>query len=185
MRNSDGDTANVAGKEGDIDGGHRDQRVQQPRTKCCDNRQRQQDIGKAHEHIDAAHDDIVHAPAIKPGDHADGRPDGGRRHRRRKAHRQRQPRAPHQAAGEIATKMVGAQQGPFAKGFLEPLCRVGHIRVGQRQNGCQHRQQHHHRHHDEPRQREAVAGQKTQEAHALILGSRRLWATSTAMLKST
>ena len=59
VHDAHGHPADVAGEEGDVDGGHRDQCVHQAGAECRDNGQRQQDVGKGHQHVDAAHDDVV------------------------------------------------------------------------------------------------------------------------------
>ncbi len=178
--------ANVAGEERHVDRGHGDQCVHQAGAQGCDDRQRQQDIGKGHQHIDNAHDHVVDAPAEIARNDADGRADGGGDHRGGDTDRKRQSGAVQQAAEQIASQMVGAQQMPFAERFLEPVGGGRGIRVLQwqkrrDQHKDQDRRQHHRAHRREP-----VAEEELEKStHVLILGSSRLCATSTAMLNIT
>jgi hypothetical protein len=68
---------------------------------------------------------------------------------------------------------------PSENGGWNRLGVFGHIGVGQRQERRDERREAPRGHHDQPAEREPVARQKLQErAHVLILGSRRLCATS-------
>ena len=89
MRNAHGYAADVACKKGDVDDSDSDQRVEQPRPQHRDDRQRQKDVGKGHQHVDAAHRYIVRGPAEKASHHPDRRADQPRDQRCGKSHRQR------------------------------------------------------------------------------------------------
>ena len=186
VRDANRDAPDVAGKERDVDGRHRDQRVEKPRPQRGNDRECQQDVGKGHQHIDAAHDQVVGPPAIKPRNDPDGRADGRRDDGRRETDGQRQPRPPKQPRQEVPAKVIRPQKRAFGKGQLEAVGGVGHVGIGQRQKRCDQRQQDHQRQDDPARQRQTVAREELKEpGHVLILGSRRLCATSTAMLKMT
>ena len=107
-REANGDAANIPGKEGHVDGGHGDERIHQTGPKGRDNGQRQQNIRKGHQHIDAAHDDVVCASAEVPRDDPDCRTDGGGDQSGCDAHGQRQARAVQEAAEKVTAKVVGA-----------------------------------------------------------------------------
>ena len=178
--------ANVAGKEGDVDGGDGNHGVEQARAKHGDDGERQQDIGEAHQGIDTAHDQVVGQAAEVTGDDAHACPDHRRDHGGGKADEQRQARAPEQAAEQVAAQVVGAQQRAFGEGPLEAARGVDHVRVGQRQQRRDQRDQHQRGQDDHAEQRQSVAGNELdQRDHVLILESSRVWSTSTAMLNST
>ena len=185
VRDADGYPPDIAREEGDVDGGHRDQRVHQAGTEGRDDGECEQDVGKGHEHVDAAHDDVVGAPAVIARDDAYGGPDGGGDEGGGETHGKRQAGAPHQAGEQIAAKVVGAEDRPLGKGRKEAVPGVGDVGRFQRQEGRQDRQENDYSHDDQAAERQPVAGEKRQEAHVLILGSRRLWATSTTMLNRT
>jgi hypothetical protein len=183
---ADSDAPYVPREERDVDDGHRDQRVHEAGAEHGDDGQRQQDVGKGHQHVDAAHDDVVGPPAVIARHDADGGPERGGDDRGGEAHGEAEPGAPEKPAQEIAAEVVCAQRRAVGKRRQEAVGRVGDIRIGQRQDGRDERQDHDDPHHDQPAEREAVPRQKLQErAHVLILGSSRLCATSTMMLKIT
>ncbi len=186
LGDGDGHAPDVAREERHVDGRNRDQRVQQARAERRHDGERQQDVGKGHQHVDAAHDDVVGAAADIARDHTDRRPDDAGQHRRREADRERKAGAPQKTAEQVAAEVVGAKQVSRGERARETVAGVDHVRVGQRQHGDQEDQRDDRAQHDRAEPRESVPEQQRQEQpHVRILGSRRLCATSTQMLKST
>ena len=60
------DTPYIPGEEGYVDRSNRNEGVHQTWPEGGYNGQRKQNVWKGHEHIDAAHDDIVDAPTKIP-----------------------------------------------------------------------------------------------------------------------
>ena len=76
-RNAERDAADVAGEERDVDDGDGVERVEQARAEHRHDGQRQKDVGKRHQHVDAAHQQRVGAAAGIAGDEADQRAEEG------------------------------------------------------------------------------------------------------------
>ena len=155
----------------DVDGSNGDERVEQPRPQHRNNSQREQDVGKAHQGIDAAHDDIVGKAAEVSGDDAHGCADHCGDHGGGEANQQRQPRPPQQPAEQVTPEVIRAEQGTFGKRQPEAAGRIDHVRVGQRQQGGDQRQHDQRHKHHQPDQCQPVArDQPDQPDHVLILG---------------
>ena len=82
--------------------------------------------------------------------------------------------------------MVGAQEMAFCKGPHESVGGRGHVRIVQGQKRNVQDQNQDRRDDNRTQGGQPVAEQQREKgAHVLILGSSKLWATSTAMLNST
>lgn len=186
VNDGDGDAPDVAREKRDVDGGNGDERVEQPRPQHRNNSQREQDVGKAHQGIDATHDDIVGPAAEISGDDAHGCADHCGDHGGGEANQQRQPRPPQQPAEQVTPEVIRAEQGTFGERQPEAAGRIDHVRVGQRQQGGDQRQHdQRHKHHQSDQCQPVARDQPDQPDHVLILESSRVCSTSTMMLNST
>ena len=201
-RETDGDAADVAGEEGYVDDGDRVERVEQARPEHRDDTQGQQDVGKRHHHVDAAHHDVIGASAGVSGHQPDERAEEGRDDRRRHADRQRDAAAPDEAREDVATERVGAKEMAAGEWQHQPVDRGGDVGVGQWQNRRGERDQNDDRQDDEPAGRQRVVEEQPDRVgttrhhgfrrrsggdidHQRSLGSRIVWTTSAARLNST
>ena len=97
----------------------REHDVGQARAEDGDERDRQQDPGKRHQHIDDPADHIVHTPAEVAGNRAEQHADGRRHRHDREADQQRDARARQQAREDVAAELVEAERMREARP-LEP-----------------------------------------------------------------
>jgi hypothetical protein len=175
-----------AGEERDVGDDDRVERVEEPRPQRRHHREREQQVGEGHQHVDDAHQDRLGAPAEESRRQADGRADERGEQRRREAHREAHPRAPDQPREEVAPERVGAEPRPRGEGRQQAGGRGGGVGVGERQEGGRERDRADDGHHREPARGEAVLQQAGDERpHAPILGSSRRCRRSAARLNST
>ncbi len=197
------DAADIAREERNVDDGDGVEGVQQPRPEHGHDRQRQQDVGKRHDHVDAAHHQAVDAPAGVAGNQPDQRAEEGCDQRRRDADEQADPRAPDEAREDVAAKRVGSQE--MARGE-RPDEAIGGRRdegIGERQQRRGEGDDHDNAEHDEPGCRQRIVEEQTDGVgtpgrpaalgscgdrgfgHQRSLGSSTVCTTSAARLKRT
>ena len=111
-RQAQRDPADVAREERHVDDGDGIERVEQPRPQHRDDGEREQDVGKGHDHVDAAHQPVVHAPARIARHQPDERSEERGDQRGRQAHGDGHPRAPDQPGQQVPPQRVGAQRCP-------------------------------------------------------------------------
>ncbi len=120
------------GKPDDGDGDHG---IAKTRAEPGHDGDGEEDEGEGHENVGEPHDEGLDPAAIVAGQEpeAHAHQHGGRR----RAHtgQQRDPRAPDEAAQEIAAELVGAEQMPGGPWWLEPARSVHRVGIGERQPG--------------------------------------------------
>ena len=156
MGQCQGHAPDVAGEEGDVDDCDRVEGVHQPWPQHRNNCKRQKDVGKGHQHVDAAHHQVVGPAARIAGDEADRRTDHCRDQCCRKADGHGDATAPDEAAEDVAPQLIRAEKVTLGEDGSQPLRRRCCVRIGQRQDRCQERDQHKHSQEAQPDGREAV-----------------------------
>ena len=173
-------TADVAGEEGDVDGGDGIEGVEKPRPQYRDDGEREQDVGKRHEHVDAAHQEVVGAPAEEAGGDAGRRADDGGERGGGDADGKAEPRAPDEAGEQVAAEVVGAEGGAVGERRLQPVGGSRRVRIGEGEQRRKQRDDGHRDQHRAAEGREAVAQDQLQRGHGSVLKSRRAGRASVA-----
>ncbi len=181
-------TAYGAGEEGHVHDHDGDHGVPEARPKCCHDRERQQQVGKRHQHVDAAHQQRVRDAAVVGGEYPDGGADHRREHRGGDADGEAEARPPDDPREQVAPQLVRAERMTRREESGEAVQDVGVVRIGQRQHGREQGDEGDQADEYCAERGDRVAPEPASEraAHApLILGSSSPWARSVRRLMTT
>jgi hypothetical protein len=129
----------------------REDLVDQRAAQCGHDDQRQQQGGKRHQHVRAAHDQHLYAAATDSGDDAERHAEDEREQDRGQADLEGDARTPDDAAQDVAPELVGAQQMTLDRARpLEHRIRELRRRAQRRDEGRGRRDHDHDHGHGEP-----------------------------------
>ena len=160
MRETKRNPANITREERNIDHRNRVKRIHQARPKHCHDSQRQQDIRKCHQHIDAAHHQIVGSSARIAGHETDRRANNRCDQRRCKSYRDRHPRAPYDTTQYIAPELIRSKKMSFAEHGFQSHCGRSRVRIGKRENRGQQNDEADQDQHKKAESRQSIAHQE-------------------------
>ena len=137
--------ADDAPVERDIDHGHRDHAVDEPRAQRRDNGDREQEVREGHQGVDRSHDELVDPASDEAGQEPAERAREGGQGRRRQPHHERNARAVQEAAQQVAAELVGAEGIPGREDGGEAARGVDGVGVSRSEPGRQHGEDSHDR----------------------------------------
>jgi hypothetical protein len=135
----DGGAAHGAGEKRHVDDDDGDHRVGEAGAEHCHDGERQQQIGKRHQHVDAAHEGRIDEAPVIGRENADGGADGGRDECCHDADDEAHACAPDEAREHVAPKIVGAEQRVVREGRRHAAGEIGGVGIGERENGRRQR----------------------------------------------